>query len=107
MGRWQLVQAILLFLGAPLWVGVLVFATLNAATGGGAATPEAWLAALMLACWASLHAPKLLGYAEVLLKPALAARYGGRLAFRCVWSYWLPLRWRLPCWGKPCSTCGQ
>ncbi len=81
MGRWQLVQAILLFLGAPLWVGVLVFAAVNAATGGGATTPEAWLAALMLACWACLHAPKLLGYAEVLLKPALAARYGGRLAF--------------------------
>ena len=41
MGRWQLAQAILLFLGAPLWVGVLVFAVLNVATGGGAATPSA------------------------------------------------------------------
>jgi membrane glycosyltransferase len=81
MGRWQLAQAILLFLGAPLWVGVLVFGALNAATGGAAATPGAALLALMLACWGMLHAPKLLGYAEVLLKPALAARYGGRAAF--------------------------
>lgn len=81
MGRWQLVQAILLFLGAPLWVGVLVFGALNAATGGGAATPGGWLLALMAATWAMLHAPKLAGYAEVLLKPALAARYGGRGAF--------------------------
>jgi membrane glycosyltransferase len=81
MGRWQLVQAILLFLGAPLWVGVLAFGALNAATGDGAATPGGWLLALLLAGWAMLHAPKLAGYAEVLLRPAIAARYGGRCAF--------------------------
>ncbi|MFC7475637.1 glucans biosynthesis glucosyltransferase MdoH [Dankookia sp. GCM10030260] len=81
MGRWQLVQAILLFLGAPLWCGVLAFAALNAATGGGGATPDGWLLAWMLATWAMLHAPKLVGYAEVLLQPRLAARYGGRRAF--------------------------
>ena len=81
MGRWQLAQAILLFLGAPLWVGVLVFGALNAVTGGGGATPTGWLLALMAATWAMLHGPKLSGYAEVLLKPALAAGYGGRAAF--------------------------
>nr|WP_135466650.1 glucans biosynthesis glucosyltransferase MdoH [Crenalkalicoccus roseus] len=81
MGRWQLAQAILLFLGAPLWVGVLVFSALNAATGGAAETPRGALLALMLATWAALHAPKLLGYAEVLLRRRLAARYGGRAAF--------------------------
>lgn len=81
MGRWQLAQAILLFVGAPLWTGVLVFSGLNAATGGADGTPGGWLLALMLATWAALHAPKLLGYAEVLLRPAIAARYGGRAAF--------------------------
>jgi len=81
MGRWQLAQAILLFLGAPLWLGVLVFGALNAATGGSVATPAGALAAWMLATWAMLHAPKLCGYAEVLLKPSRAARYGGRAAF--------------------------
>ncbi|MCB4820573.1 glucans biosynthesis glucosyltransferase MdoH [Roseicella aerolata] len=81
MGRWQLVQAILLFLGAPLWVGVLLSGALNAATGGAAGTPSGWLLALMLATWAMLHAPKLSGYAEVLLRPQLATRYGGRAAF--------------------------
>jgi membrane glycosyltransferase len=81
MGRWQLAQAILLFLGAPLWAGLLAAAALNAATGGGASTPAGALLAVMLGTWAALHAPKLLGYAEVLLKPALAARYGGRAAF--------------------------
>ena len=81
MGRWQLAQAILLFLGAPLWVGVLVFGALNAATGGATTTLAGDLLALMLGTWVALHAPKLLGYAEVLLKRNLAARYGGRLAF--------------------------
>ena len=76
-----MVQAIVLFLGAPLWTGLLIFGALNAATGGGAATPDGWLLALMLGTWAMLHAPKLSGYAEVLLKPRLAARYGGRAAF--------------------------
>ncbi|TCZ66078.1 glucans biosynthesis glucosyltransferase MdoH [Roseicella aquatilis] len=77
MGRWQLVQAILLFLGAPLWVGVFLFSALNAATGGGAATPDGPLLALMLATWAMLHAPKLAGYAELLARPGRAAPYGG------------------------------
>ena len=81
MARWQLVQAILLFLGAPLWCAILVLAAANTLTGGGAATPTAALVALLFATWACHYAPKLAGYAEVLLKPALAARYGGRAAF--------------------------
>jgi len=81
MGRWQLAQAILLFAGAPLWAGLLAAAAGNAATGGAASTPGGALLALVLGTWAALHAPKLLGYAEALLKPALAARYGGRAAF--------------------------
>jgi membrane glycosyltransferase len=81
MGRWQLAQAILLFAGAPLWAGLLLAAATNAATGGGASTPGGALLALVLATGAALHAPKLLGYAEALLKPRLAARYGGRAAF--------------------------
>lgn len=81
MGRWQLLQAILLFAQTPLWVGVLVFATLNAATGGGEATPPGALFAAMAASWAALYAVKLGGYLEVLLQRGHAARYGGRAAF--------------------------
>jgi membrane glycosyltransferase len=81
MGRWQLWQAILLFLGCPLWALTLVFAVTNAATGGGAATPPAALAALLAASWAAFYSPKLLGYAQALIQRDLAARYGGRLAF--------------------------
>jgi membrane glycosyltransferase len=67
----------MLFAVAPLWALVLVFALANAATGGGGADP-ALLALTMLAVWAALQAPKWLGFAELLLKPALAAEYGGR-----------------------------
>ncbi|WP_376098971.1 glucans biosynthesis glucosyltransferase MdoH [Roseomonas sp. CCTCC AB2023176] len=81
MGRWQLAQAILLFLCAPLWVVMLVAAVANAVTGGGAATPMGALAALLFLTWACNAAPKLCGYAEVLAKPGLAARYSGRAAF--------------------------
>ncbi|MBX9698152.1 MAG: glucans biosynthesis glucosyltransferase MdoH, partial [Acetobacteraceae bacterium] len=81
MGRWQLLQAILLFLGTPLWTGLLVFGALNAATGGGASTPAGALLALMAATWGMLHAPKLAGYLEVLVSRDRAARYGGRAAF--------------------------
>jgi membrane glycosyltransferase len=78
MARWQLVQAILLFLGAPLWCAILLLAGVNAATGGGAATPTGLLLLLLAATWACHYAPKLAGYVELLLTPALARRYGGR-----------------------------
>ncbi len=80
MARWQLVQAILLFLGAPLWCAILLLAAANALTGGGASTPTLALVALLAATWACHYAAKLAGYAEMLAKPALAARYGGRAA---------------------------
>ncbi len=80
MGRWQLAQAILLFLCAPLWVAMLLAAAGNAVTGGGAATPTGALALLLALTWAGNAAPKLLGYAEVLLRRDGATRYGGRAA---------------------------
>ncbi len=81
MARWQLVQAILLFLGAPLWCAILLLAGVNALSGGGATTPTGLLVLLLAATWACHYAAKLAGYAEVLLKPALATTYGGRAAF--------------------------
>jgi membrane glycosyltransferase len=81
MGRWQMAQAMLLFLCAPLWVAMLLAAVGNAVTGGGATTPMGALAALLFLTWLCNAAPKLCGFAEVLLKPDLAARYGGRAAF--------------------------
>jgi len=79
MGRWQLVQAILLFSGAPLYTVFLAVAALEAARGGSV---PAGKAAVLTVLWlALLYAPKLLGYAEVLLKPAERARYGGGARF--------------------------
>ena len=78
MARWQLVQAMLLFVGAPLWCAILVLAAVNALTGGGAATPTGWLILLLLAGWLCHYAPKLAGYVELLVKPALAEAHGGR-----------------------------
>jgi membrane glycosyltransferase len=75
MGRWQLVQAILLFAGAPAWVLLLALAALNAALGGE--VEMALLPALLLFGWAGYYASKLVGYAEVLLRPARARPYGG------------------------------
>lgn len=81
MGRLQLLQAILLFLGAPLYVAILLLAAANALSGGGAGTDTGALAAALLAQWLCYFAPKLAGYAQAMLRPGVAAAYGGRLAF--------------------------
>lgn len=81
MGRLQLLQAILLFLGAPLYVLILLLAALNAVTGGGGATPMGALALAVFAQWLCYFAPKLSGYAQALIHKRVAAPYGGRAAF--------------------------
>ena len=81
MARWQLIQAILLFLSAPLYVAILLLAAWNGLAGGGDTTPMGALLGLLLAGWCCQYAAKLAGYVEVLLKRDLAARYGGRLQF--------------------------
>lgn len=78
MSRFQLLQAILLFLCAPLWVLAFTLAVAIAATGGFDAVPTACLVLLMLVFWLAQHAPKLAGYVQLLAQPAQAARYGGR-----------------------------
>ncbi len=77
MGRWQLVQAMLLFTGAPLVVAMLTLTALSVATGGGAEVPQARIAALAIAWPLTVYAPKLLGYVQVLLSARERARYGG------------------------------
>jgi membrane glycosyltransferase len=73
MGRWQLLQAMLLFAGAPFYVAMACLAAWLASRG--AAAPGA---AALLYVWAlTIYSPKLLSYAEVLLRPRARARYGG------------------------------
>ena len=81
MGRLQLVQAILLFLGAPFHALILVLAAINGVTGGGAGTPMGALAVAVAAHWLCHFSPKLAGYTHALIRREVAARYGGRAAF--------------------------
>jgi len=81
LGRLQLVQAILLFLGAPLYAAILLLAAANALTGAGAETPMGALALAVFAHWLCYFSPKLAGYAQALIRREVAARYGGRAAF--------------------------
>lgn len=81
MGRWQLVQAILLFSGGPLYTGMLLFAAINVATGGGAAVPRGEMVGLATAWLGVVYAPKWLGYIDVLLRGGQRARYGGGARF--------------------------
>lgn len=76
MGRWQLVQAMLMFAGAPCYTLLLPLAVL------AHLTPPAWALALLLLAWLlSVYAPKLAGYCQVLLSRREALRYGGRGRF--------------------------
>jgi membrane glycosyltransferase len=77
MGRWQLVQAILLFVGAPLYLLFLLAAATATATDDVSPFPTAPALGLTIAWLGALYAPKLLGYAEVALSPDKRARYGG------------------------------
>ena len=77
MGRWQLLQAILLFAGAPLYLLFLVAAAIAAATDTTSPFPAMPALALTAAWLGALYAPKLLGYAEVVLSRRQRERYGG------------------------------
>jgi membrane glycosyltransferase len=77
MGRWQLVQAILLFGCTPFYLVFLLAAAWAAASD--VTSPFPFRPALATtAIWAGgLYAPKLLGYLEVLLSGAKRSTYGG------------------------------
>jgi membrane glycosyltransferase len=81
MGRWQLIQAILLFAGTPLYVLFLLGAAWAAATDAVSAFPANAALQLTIAWLGALYAPKLLGYAEIALSPEKRARYGGLMQF--------------------------
>jgi membrane glycosyltransferase len=68
LGRFQMLQAALHYLLTPLFLAPLPLAAVNAATGGAEGTPRGLLVALLLACFATLHLPKLAGYLELLLR---------------------------------------
>jgi membrane glycosyltransferase len=81
MGRWQLLQAILLFSGAPLYLLFLLAAAAAAATDAVSQFPAGAALSLTLAWVGALYSPKLLGYVVVALSPAERVRYSGGVRF--------------------------
>ena len=77
MGRWQLIQAILLFGFAPLYLLLLLTAAWAAASDMTSPFPAGAALAVTLGWMCGIYAPKLLGYAEVLILQSERARYGG------------------------------
>lgn len=77
MGRWQLVQAILLFSSAPFYPLFLAGAALAAATDPVSPFPAGPALAMTLGWLGALYAPKWLSHAELLISPAQRERYGG------------------------------
>lgn len=77
MGRWQLVQAMLLFGSTPFYVLLLVGVALAAATDRTSAFPAGAALAATLAWAGALYAPKLLSYAALLVNRGQRARHGG------------------------------
>ena len=83
MGRWQLMQAILLFAGTPLYLLFLLATATAAATDTTSPFPARWALALILGWLGALYAPKLLGYAEIALSPEKRDLYGGLPRLAC------------------------
>ncbi len=80
VGRLQMLQAILHYALTPFWFAMLPLSALLCASGGAAAVRLGPLLALLVCGAAQLHAPKLLGTLEALLRPAVARPLGGRRA---------------------------
>ena len=77
MGRWQLVQAMLLFGTTPFYLAFLLAAAWAAATDMVSPFPFRPAMSATLIWVGALYAPKLLAYLEVLLSRAKRTLYGG------------------------------
>jgi membrane glycosyltransferase len=81
MGRFQLVNAIAMYAGAPTSIVMLTVGLLNGLHGGRGHIPESLAFGLYFGMLALGFAPRLLGVCDVLLRPAERQRWGcgGRL----------------------------
>jgi len=81
MGRFQLANAIMMYLGAPLWVLMLAAGLGLALVRSGAAPASPFPTDLAFALYFGMlgigFAPRLLGVLDILLQPGQPARYGG------------------------------
>jgi membrane glycosyltransferase len=77
MGRWQLVQAIMLFASPPFYLAFLLAAAWAAASDTTSAFPLRPALAATVIWSGALYAPKLTGYLEILLSREKRMLYGG------------------------------
>jgi membrane glycosyltransferase len=83
ISRYQLVFALLMFLGSPAWIGLLVLGTISAAmarSGAPFVRADAGFAlfGIVLTIW---FAPKIATVIDVLSRPGLRRAFGGGLRF--------------------------
>ncbi len=80
--RFQLVWAVLMFLGVPAWTLLIALAALKPFDSDPVGSFPAGLAVTLYLVFLLMYlAPKLAGFLDVLITPAAAARYGGRAWF--------------------------
>ena len=101
MGRWQLIQAILLFGCSPFYVAFLLAAASASATDTVSPFPFASAMAATAIWVGTLYAPKLLGYLEVLLSREKRRLYGGTTSWRRRGGRAIRSRWRS--WPRRCA----
>ncbi|WP_284946327.1 glucans biosynthesis glucosyltransferase MdoH [Acidisoma cladoniae] len=77
MGRFQLVNAIAMYAGAPTSIVMLTVGLLNGLHGARGHIPESLAFGLYFGMLALGFAPRLLGVCDVLLRPAERRRWGG------------------------------
>jgi membrane glycosyltransferase len=78
MSRFQLVWAILMFLGLPAWTVMIALLPVKVIEDGGIAGYPAGLAAFLYVLFFSMYlSPKLAGFADILLSEGGTRRYGG------------------------------
>jgi len=80
MGRFQLLNAVLMYTGSPLWAATVVLGLLllwMPAAHAGAPAPASLALALYAASGVAVFGTRLLGVADLLLRPAERRRYGG------------------------------
>jgi membrane glycosyltransferase len=83
VSRFQLVFAMLMFLGSPAWIGLLLVSTLTLAA---MPSPDAFMdgdygMVLLAAILVMLFAPKVATIIDVLSRPTLRRRFGGTFRF--------------------------
>ena len=82
MSRFQLVWAIMMFVGVPAWTLIILLCALKPLDGKDAALFPAASAAWFYVVFLLMYlAPKLAGFLDIALTPGALARYGGPLRF--------------------------